>query len=474
MRHHVRQVLEAVIALAIKWTGKMAELDHPALHSRRRDRKAALIACARPILQAGLSAALMAAGLSGAQAGSFAIRDQSASAQGEAFAGVAAGTGGLSSMFWNPATMTALPGWRSSAIVSLIVPYANLTPQTGTFPFLLPLGPAGNMSRPAPLPALYNSYQVNDRLWLGVSLNAPDGLASNPRVPSASQLYGLKSELKSGEGMFSLAYKINDMLSVAAGLRVLYLHLYEETAIAATAAPPLSKLKGDGWDVGYILGATLKPFPGTEIGIGYRSRIVPIIDGTLSFDVPLFFGLIPAGVYDVNLKFPVPESVNIGVRQRIGDRFTAAATYEWTHWNILTSFPVVGSPVPGQTAPFFYRNGWMVSFGGEYKWNPRLTLRAGIGYERSPITDAIREVRNPDTDRRWGAVGLSYAATDRLSLDLSYAHYLPGNVSIAIVPGNPHFAAVGLPFVGNVAGRLDIVSLGLNYRWDEASPVRKD
>jgi long-chain fatty acid transport protein len=109
-----------------------------------------------------------------------------------------------------------------------------------------------------------------------------------------------------------------------------------------------------------------------------------------------------------------------------------------------------------------------------WRRNSRLTLRAGVGYERSPITDAIREVRNPDTDRRWAAIGRSYAVTDRLSLDLSYVHFRPDNVSVAIVPGNPHFAAVGLPFVGNVAGRLDIVSLGLNYRWDEAPPVRED
>jgi long-chain fatty acid transport protein len=130
--------------------------------------------------------------------------------------------------------------------------------------------------------------------------------------------------------------------------------------------------------------------------------------------------------------------------------------------------------VPGQVAPFFYRDGWIASLGGEYQWNSRLTLRAGIGYEQSPITDAIREVRNPDAERKWGAVGLSYAFIDRFRFDLSYAHYLPGNVLIAIVPGNPHFALVGLPFVGNVSGRLDIVSLGLNYRWDATPLVRKD
>ena len=433
----------------------------------------ALIPNARPFFQAGLSAAILAVGVGSAQAGSFAIREQSASGMGQAFAGVAAGSAGVSSMFWNPATITDLPGWQSSANVSLFMPYANLTPQAGTSPVLLPLGPAGNMSPSALLPALYNSYQLNDRLWLGVSLNAPDGLASKPRSPSASQLYSLDSKLKSGEGAVDLAYKINEMVSVAAGLRVLYMGLNEQTALAPIAAPPLSTLKGDGWGIGYSLGATFKPSAGTELGIGYRSRITPEINGTLNFDVPLP-GPIPAGAYGVQLQLPVPEAVNVGVRQRLDDRFTAAATFEWTHWSILTSVPVVGSPVPGQTAPFFYRDGWMASLGGEYKWDSRLTLRAGIGYEQSPITDAIREVRNPDADRKWGALGLSYAVNDRLTFDLSYAHYLPGNVSIAIVPGNPNFALVGLPFVGNVSGRLDIVSLGLNYRWDAASPVRKN
>ena len=421
-------------------------------------------AIARPIFNACLSIVLSAALIDSALAGSFAIREQSASAMGQAYAGVAAGAGGLSSMFWNPATMTELPGWQSSVAASLIMPYANITPQPGTSPYLLPLGPAGNTAPIAVLPALYNSIQINDRLWFGLSLNAPDGLSSKPANPSASQLYGLDSDLKSGELAANFAYKLSDMVSLGGGVRLLNLNLDEQTALLPVPAPPLSTLKGDGWGVGYSLGATVKPFFGTTVGISYRSRIVPGISGDLSFDIPL--GPIPAGAYAVKLKLPVPEAVNIGVRQRLTDSLTAAATYEWTHWSILTSEPIVGSPIPGQTAPFFYRDGWMVSLGAEYQWNPRLMLRAGIGYERSPISDTIREVRNPDSDRKWGAIGLSYKASDKLSFDLSYAHYPPGDVPIAIVPGNPNFALVGLPFVGNVAGRLDVASLGLTYRWD--------
>ena len=64
--------------------------------------------------------ALLAA--TAAQAGGFGIREQSATAQGESFAGVAAGSGGLSSMFWNPATITMTPGIQTEAHGSVIIP----------------------------------------------------------------------------------------------------------------------------------------------------------------------------------------------------------------------------------------------------------------------------------------------------------------------------------------------------------------
>ena len=58
---------------------------------------------------AGVSLAALGA-VSTAQAGAFAIREQSATAQGLSFAGAASGSGGLSSVFWNPATITMAPG----------------------------------------------------------------------------------------------------------------------------------------------------------------------------------------------------------------------------------------------------------------------------------------------------------------------------------------------------------------------------
>ena len=76
------------------------------------------------------AAALLAA-TADANAGAFAVREQSAFGQGSSFAGVAAG-GSLSSMFWNPAAMTQMPGLQSESVLSGILPYTANTPGAGS------------------------------------------------------------------------------------------------------------------------------------------------------------------------------------------------------------------------------------------------------------------------------------------------------------------------------------------------------
>src|SRR5664280_755088 len=95
--------------------------------------KAVLLACS------GIAALIAAT--ADANAGGFAVREQSAWGQGSSFAGVAAG-GSLSAMFWNPATMTQIPGIQSESVLTGIMPYAANTP--GAASTLFGLGGTGN------------------------------------------------------------------------------------------------------------------------------------------------------------------------------------------------------------------------------------------------------------------------------------------------------------------------------------------
>ena len=86
------------------------------------------------------------------------------------------------------------------------------------------------------------------------------------------------------------------------------------------------------------------------------------------------------------------------------------ATVEWTNWSrIGTSRLYPGAPLLRTTViPFNYKDGWFFSGGAEYQWNEQLTLRAGVGYEKSPITDDVRIPLLPDNDRYWLSIGGTY------------------------------------------------------------------
>jgi long-chain fatty acid transport protein len=426
-----------------------------------------------------------------AQAGAFAVREQSAEGLGESFAGVAAGAGGLSSMFWNPATMTQRDGWNSSWSASGILPYANMTPSATTIGTISALtggfgstGGSGNIGRDAVVPSSYSSYQVNDWLWIGYAFNAPYGLLDKTNYNWAGQVYGRTSQVHSIDVQPSLAIKLNEMISFGVGIQVERLSDRLTAAAPSTANPgtallvgsPTGALDGHAWGVGFSAGATITPLQGTQIGIGYRSQISEHETGTL-VQPPL---AAPIGIRD---NIMLPDEITVGLRQRISNEWNLLAGFEWTHWSLFNSFPVYATTQPAalypaigsvvQTLAFRYRDGWFTSFGAEYKWNSALTLRAGVGLEQSPIFETIRSARLPDQDRIYASIGASYKLTDKLSANLSYAHLFMGHSPVVILsPANPTFGPPpGLPFTAGVRSHIDLVAVGLNYRWDDPKVI---
>ena len=154
-----------------------------------RGMKAVLLACS------GLAALIAVTGT--ANAGGFAIREQSAWGQGTSFAGVAAG-GSSSAMFWNPATMTQMPGIQSNSVLSGILPSsANSPTAAGPFNAFLGLGGTGDTANDAMVPGSYFSWQFKPDMWLGLSVNSPFGLSvSFPNTSGLAAIMRRRSHLQ--------------------------------------------------------------------------------------------------------------------------------------------------------------------------------------------------------------------------------------------------------------------------------------
>ncbi len=373
---------------------------------------------------AGLMALTAAA--TGALAGGFQIHEQSAEFQGMSFAGTAAGGSGLSSMFWNPATITQHSGWKEEWNATAILPYARAKDErmaSGAPASAGGLsGDSGNIGKLALVPSSYDSYQINDSFWIGLAMNAPYGLSTKNNGNSLGALYGYKSTIRTLNFNPMVGVKLNDMISFGVGLQINYM---KGNLSSAKLGALSSKIKGDDWGIGFTAGLTLKPTETTTIGIGYRSRVKHKLKGNFYVAAPALLG---PSTNRATVKHTLPDQLTVSIRQDITDQFALLGTVEWTNWSLLKNFdiePVAGyNPSPDK---YNWKDSWMFSIGGEYKYSDALTLRAGYAYEKSPVPDSTRNVRVPDNDRHWLSVGASWVANDWLTLNAGYSHLFVKN-----------------------------------------------
>jgi long-chain fatty acid transport protein len=66
----------------------------------------------------------------------------------------------------------------------------------------------------------------------------------------------------------------------------------------------------------------------------------------------------------------------------------------------------------------------------DYKLTDKFTVRGGVAYDQSPVSDKFRTARLPDEDRYWIAIGGTYAVTDAISIDAGYTHIFVKDASI--------------------------------------------
>jgi long-chain fatty acid transport protein len=438
---------------------------------------------------AALGCAAMALS-SEARAGAFAVREQSAYFQGMAFAGSAAGDS-LSSMFWNSAAAAAAPGFNSESHVAVVVPHTEIT-SSGTSLLDGVIGldeKSGSIGDPTVVPASYYNYQLNDRLYLGMAINGSFGFTTKPEnLDFAGTPIATTSRIFTIDFNPTVAYKLTPALTVGIGAQILYADLRlrssnsEAVTNLATAGAITSAgrtTEADDWGFGATAGVIWQPREGTSIGVGYRSQIELEGKGTcrglgLSNLATAELGGNPTGCLTgtrVTADLTLPDEVTGSFRQRLSDRLTLLGTVEWTNWSAVGDRADFknGAGQIVDTFPLGYDDGWFFSAGLEYVWSPSTTVRGGLGYEISPISDEVRNVALPDNDRIWLSVGASTKLTERLSADIAYTHLFVKDASIhtaANIGGN----AVTL-LDAEAEGDIDIFAASIKYKWGGGEPA---
>jgi long-chain fatty acid transport protein len=409
-------------------------------------------------LKAGL-ASVVALGFmaSTASAGGFAIREQSAEGQGASFAGVAAGTNGLSSMFWNPATMSLHngQGYVSESNAAIIAPFSKATDGrlAGPAP-LVPFNNSGNIGEMAFVPSSYWVYGVNEDLTIGASMNSPFGLVTDANDTWAGVTHGDKSDVKTYTFTPQASYRLNDMISLGLGAQLEYMTVGLSSRQPTTGVR-IAEVNADSLGIGFTAGVLFQPTDTTNIGLGFRSSIKHKLKGKSQFGA----GAIPG---TATANYNSPETVTLGVRQKMTDDLTLLAGVEWANWSRFKSLNIaLSAPPVASVTVENWKDSWFYSLGAEYAATDALMLRGGVAFEKSPVPDATRTPRTPDNDRFWLSAGATYKLSETMTANIAYSHVFMKNGGINLAAT----ASAPAPLVANFKQHLDIVSAGLTIDW---------
>lgn len=437
-------------------------------------------------LTTALVAAASWAGASGAHAAGFELKEQSAIAQGASYAGAAARSDDPSTMFFNAASITKLPGYQVSAGLAGIFPQGNLASGTATTGGLFGYAPyAGvtgtNSGASAALPSFYGTAQVTDTVFLGLAITSPFGLTTKYPGNSIARYYALTTQLRTVNFGPTIAWQVTPQLSLGAGLNIETADAHLSNAVdygAIGALKGLAKLgylpgtkdgiatvRGNDTTVGWNVGLLFEPQPGTKIGFAYRSAMSHNLQGSITYqNVPTLLapGFVNASA---SAKVPEPASASLSVAQDIG-KWTALADVTFTGWSSFKTLTAYTGSTVVSTTPENFNNTVSLSVGADYRLNEQVTLRAGTMYDPTPVKNQFRTPRIADNDRIWLSIGATYKPIPSLALTGAYSHLFAANTNVNLAdagPGTPNFLRGNLNASYNLA--IDIVSVQATYKF---------
>lgn len=381
-----------------------------------------------------------------AHAAGFALVEQNASGLGNAYAGQAAVATDASTVFFNPAGMTYLPDRQVVMAGNLIRPHAEFT---GTSP--LAGGNGGDAGDLTLVPNAYLVYRLTSEVHLGVGLNAPFGLKTEYDSDWKGRTQAIKSEVKTVNLNPSIAWKAGESLSLGAGVSIQYA---EATLTNSAGAAGLATIKGDDYGWGFNLGALWQASEATRIGLAYRSEVRQTLAGDVGFSIAT------SGNGPVTADLTLPDSASLSLFHTLDSRWDLLADISWTGWSdfrelrIVRSNGVVLAPPTEEN----WRDSYRYSLGANYHLNDRLTLRGGLAFDETPVSDAFRTARIPDEDRTWIAFGAQYRLSRKSAIDLGYAHLFMRDAAIDKVEN-------GVRLSGGYKASVDLLSaqITLNF-----------
>ena len=327
---------------------------------------------------------------------------------GLATAGYGARAQDASTVLTNPAGMTRLEGTQTLFAGQLgygdlklsLNPTAN--PASG--------GDGGNPVGWFPGGSAFISHSLSRDVKIGFGVAATFGGDVEYDNSWAGRYYGQQAKLVGASLLPSVAYRVNDKLSLGASLNAMYGDTKTQVAInnilPAFGDGQLT-LKDSVWGWGANLGLLYEVGPGTRYGLTWNSQVK--LDFTAQAQ---FSGLAPGlnallasrGLLNANvdLGITVPQGVMGSFFHQMNDRWAVLGSVGWQQWSKFgkVDVSVESSNPTSLTTDIDFKDTWHVALGAQHRLNADWLINFGVAYD-SKFQDSSNVSPLLPTNTQW-------------------------------------------------------------------------
>ena len=276
----------------------------------------------------------------------------------------------------------------------------------------------------------YASWQLNDSLWLGLGVFSRFGLG-NSYDQNWTGRYNLYSvNLQTVSAVPTLAWKINDMFSVSAGLEIMNVNLTTEqkapglqpgSGIHAPSLDHDAEVQASGWGVGGHFGLHARLNDQWSVGLAYKTQVTVNAYGDAKFDGPYAGKLQKVTNSDAHGTVQLPDSLALGVAYKPLDNLSFEVGAVWTRWSTYNSLNIYMDNGNQSISHKNWNDGWNFNASVEYKPLDWWSLRAGFWYETPVINEDHSDFMVPSNGRTALTLGTGVEWND-FTIDFAYCH----------------------------------------------------
>lgn len=373
-----------------------------------------------------------------ASASGFQLIEQNASGLGNAYAGSAAIADNASTIFYNPAGMTQLQDREFSGGMAAVGTSFKFTDTGSSVGALAGSGNGGDGGGWGFVPNAYMSWALNKDLYVGVGMGAPFGLKTEYDNPWIGAAQSTMFDVKTYNINPSVAYRVNDKVSVGAGLnwQRVEADYHRQVGVAGPVvggvntnvypnSPLKLDLKDDSW--GWNVGALFTLSPETKVGVSYRSTVTYDVTGSINVNGPS--ATVNAGASSgAKAALKLPDVFILSATHQLNNKWQLLGDVSWTGWSSIPKIDIYRTSgalngTIAQTLDTEFKDTWRVAAGANYQYSSDVKLKFGVAYDQTPVRGAsTRLVSLPDNDRLWLSTGAQWTPSKGSVLDFGVTY----------------------------------------------------